>query len=57
MKGQRERAYHPGVKCSWLSVAPTMGIYSASKWAVEAINESMAGEVKGIRDTYNLNRT
>src|SRR5215467_5580341 len=28
-----------------LSVAPTMGIYSASKWAVEAINESIAGEV------------
>jgi len=31
-----------------LSVAPTMGIYSASKWAVEAINESMAGEVKAF---------
>ena len=36
-----------------LSVAPTMGIYSASKWAVEAINESMAAEVKefGISTT------
>ena len=36
-----------------LSVAPTMGMYSASKWAVEAINESMAGEVKefGIHTT------
>jgi len=30
-----------------------MGMYSASKWAVEAINESMAGEVRafGIHTT------
>ena len=31
-----------------LSAAPTFGIYCASKWAVEGINESMEGELRGF---------
>jgi len=53
MKNQRKGHIIQVSSVLGLSVAPTMGIYSASKWAVEAINESMAAEVKefGISTT------
>lgn len=36
-----------------IAAVPLLGLYNASKWAVEAISESMAGEIK----TFGINTT
>jgi NAD(P)-dependent dehydrogenase (short-subunit alcohol dehydrogenase family) len=54
MREQGLRSYHPGFERMGLVTLPVLGIYNASKFAVEGLSETLAAEVKGFGINVSL---